>query len=627
MKNLTGFFLLLKILILLFLFNFSIDSKAFAQEQISEQAEIYYTIDQEGEISFKYLIYLSANPGFTTAISKYTLSFPFEDLDFETIKSNGENLRAHRETGDGTMQLILDLNDELLNSSNPIFIELDGKMKTSPIREVGGSMILTLPGSASKVNIKKVEIKYPKSFGEVRNFFNKWVIQHNEETITLKSFDAGKAINLLWGDKVVYDFEINKRLFNPLDEPKKTFDLNIPKAHNNQKVLFSEIAPTPQFAYQDGEGNIFFSYELGPNTEVDVVVKGQIIIDFIAENERDDLEVFKKPILTETKGYWLLENDYEWNRIKVFLSREGITESSIEQMDPETKQLFYRKAYNYVVNRLELANFKPTSMESYVRQGATHAAENRRNASPEDYVDFLSAIYREYGVPTRMVEGYVKMLNKEFYHTWLEFWCENEGWKSIDPVLENYSRADYFDTKLINHLIVLSRSYNYIRPRIVFFDEDEFKVDFAKGLNSETLDVKNTVRVNPLKKAQEDVMGILTIENTGNSIISMRDFAGQENISFSNHNALQLVVPGQSLDLPFTSKLSSLRKKENLYIQYTSINDETILKPIDLDIREQQFWWWNPLVISLKYMIIVIIVYTTYIILSKFFKWMEKYYQ
>gem|GEM_PF-2574497 len=627
MKNLTGFFLLLKILIACFLFSFSINNNVFAQEEISEQAEIYYTIDENGDISFKYLFYLSVEPGFTTAVSKYTLSFPFEDLDFEVIKSNGENLRAHRETGDGMMQLILDLDDKLLNPNNPIFIELEGKMKTSPIREVGGSMILTLPGSVSNVDIKKVEIQYPKSFGEARNFYNKWVVQHNDETITLKTFDAGKTINLLWGDKIVYNFEINKRLFNTPDEPKKTFDLNIPKTHNNQKVLFSEIDPTPQFAYQDGEGNIFFSYELKPDTEVNVVVRGQIVINFVEESDVNDFEIFKKPILTETKGYWLLDSDYEWNRIRLFLSREGINESSIKEMDSETKQLFYKKAYNYVVNRLELANFKPTSMESYVRQGATHAAENRRNASPEDYVDFLSAIYREYEVPTRMVEGYVKMLNKEFYHTWLEFWCENEGWKSIDPSLENYSRADYFDTKLINHVAILSRSYNYIRPRIIFFDEDEFRVDLATGLDTEILDVSNTVRTNPLKKAQEDIFGILTIKNTGNTIISMRDFTNQEYISFSSHNALQLIVPGQSLDLPFTSQISALNKGEDIYIQYSSINDETILRPLDLEIREQQFWWWNALVTSLKYMIIFIIVYITYITLSKFFKWMEKYYQ
>lgn len=628
MKNSIGFFLPLRILILFFLFSFLLNNQSFANEQISEEAEIYYTISEDGKTSFKYLFRLSAEPGFTTAISKYTLSFPFENMDFETIKSNGENLRAHREVGDGTMQLVLELNEKILNQSNPVFIELEGKVKTSLIEKIGSTKVLVLPGSMSNVNVKKVEIKYPKSFGEITNFNNKWVIQHDEDTITLKSFDAGKVINLLWGSKMVYNFEINKRLFNTPEDPKRTFDLNIPKSQNNQKVLFSKIDPLPNFAYQDGEGNIFFSYELDTNSEIDIVIHGQIEIDFAKEAKTENLDIFKKPILTETKGYWLLDNAYELNRLKVHLSRNGINEDNIEDMNAGTKQIFYKEVYDYVVNRLELANFKPTSMESYIRQGANHALENRANASPEDYVDVLSAVYREYGVPTRMIEGYVRMLNQSFYHTWLEFWCEDEGWRSVDPALESYSNADYFETELINHVVILSRSYNYIRPRIVFFDKDEFQINFAESINTESLNVNNTARINPLKKAQEDIMGVLTIENTGNSIISMRDFLDQENFSFTNHNALQLIVPGQSLDLPFTYNINSPGGHQgDLSIEYTSINNRTLLNPLELDIEEQQFWWWNSLVISLKYTSIAIVTYIFYIILSRFFKWIEKYYQ
>lgn len=622
-----GYLILPKILILVFLFSFFTNNQSLANEQISEEAEIYYTINEEGDISFKYLFHLSVEAGFSTAISRYTLSFPFKDIDFETIKSNGENLRGHRETGDGTMQLVLELNEKILNHKNPIFIELEGKVKTSLIKEVAGNKVLILPGTMSSVDVKKVEIEYPNSFGEITNFNNKWIVQYDEEVITLKSFDAGKVINLFWGDKIVYNFEINKRLFNTPEDPKRTFDLNIPKSHGNQKVLFSKIEPLPDFAYQDGEGNIFFSYEIPTNTEIDIIINGQIEIDLAKEMDSNDLEIFQKPILTETKGYWLLDEAYELNRLKIHLARNGITEDSIDNMNSETKQIFYREVYDYVVNRLELADFKATSMESYVRQGANHAVKNRTNASPEDYVDVLSAIYRSYGVPTRMIEGYVHMLNKNFYHTWLEFWCEDKGWRSVDPALENYSKADYFEAELTNHVVILSRSYNYIRPRIVFFDKDEFQIEFAPNKNTELLSVKNTARINPLKKAQEDVMGILTIENTGNTIISMRNFLEQENISFSNHNALQLIVPGQSLDLPFIYDSSSTGYREDLYIEYTSINEETLLNPFNLDIKEQQFWWWNSLVISLKYTSIAIIVYISYIILSRFFKWIEKYYQ
>jgi hypothetical protein len=627
MTNLIGCSLLLKILILLFLFNFAFLHQSFAQENISEEAEIYYTINESGEVTFKYVFTLSVEPKFATAISKYTLYFPFKDLDFHTIKSQGENLRADREVGNGTMQLVLDLNQKIVNNTNPLLIELEGKVKTPLIKEIGDTKILVLPGSMSNVNITKVEINYPKSFGEISNFSNQWVIQQKEETITLKSSEAGNVINLLWGNKIAYDFEINKRLFNTPEEPKRTFDLNVPKSHGNQKVLFTKIEPLPSFAYQDAEGNLFFSYELGADSEIEVIIKGQIEIDFAKEARESDLEIFKKPILTETKGYWLLDNEYEFNRLRVLLSRESIKETKIEDMNDENKQKFYKLVYKYVTERLKLIDFKSTSMESNLRQGANHAIENRNSASPEDYVDLLIAIYREYGVPTRMVEGYVTMLNESFYHSWLEFWDESTGWRSIDPALESYSKGDYFETELLNHVVILSRSYNYIRPRMIFFAKDELKIDFAQNPIDESLSIDNTVRINPLKKAQEDVMGILQVENTGNTIICMQNFTNQENIIFSNHNALQLIVPGQTLDIPFIYKSSLLREKNGLSLEYSSINGETILYPIDLNVQEQTFWWWEPLITVLKYTAISIVVYIIYLIFNKGFKWIEKYYQ
>ncbi len=626
MKNLIGFFPLPILLTLLFLFSFT-TNESIAQQNITKKGNIYYDISENGDVSFKYRLRLTAEKNFTTAISKYTLNFPYKDLDFFTIKSDGENLRARRETENGTMKLILDLDEKILNHSSPIEIELEGQVKTPLIREIGGTRILTLPGSMSNINIEDVKITYPKSFGNITNLHNEWIIQQNDKTITLKSQGAGKVINLLWGSKIVYDFEINKNFFNTPEEPKRTFDLNIPKSHGNQKVLFFNIEPLPNFAYQDAEGNLFFSYELDANREIDVNISGQIEIDFAKEARDSDLEVFQKPILTETKGYWLLTNEYELNRLKVFLSREGIEENNIDEMDFDTRQKFYKQAYKYVVDRLEIGDFKQTSMESYIRQGANHAVENRQISSPEDYVDLLSAIYRKYNVPTRMIEGYVTMLNEGFYHSWVEYWNEDEGWQKVDPALEHYSGGNYFDSELFNHITILSRSYNYIRPRIVFFDKDEFIVDFSENIREESLSVDNTLHINPLKKAQEYVKGILKIENTGNTILSMKNFANQEKFSFSNHNALQIVVPGQILEIPFLYKSKTLNNKNELFLEYESINNSSVLKTINLNLQEQEFWWWTPFVIILKYTVISIIVYIIYLILQKGYRWIEKYYQ
>lgn len=627
MKNLIGFSTLLKILAFLLLFSFLNTSVTFSQDKISQEAEIYYTIDDENKTSFKYIIKLSTEPDYTTAISNYTLSFPFEELKFDTIRVEDEDLQAHKEVGSGVTQLTINLQNRILNHRNSIYIEIDGKIENTLIRETEDTRILILPGSMSNVEVKKVEIKHPRSFGEISNFNNEWVLQYDKEEITLKTFEAGKVINLVWGEKIAYDFKIKKNLSNSLNEPTKTFDINIPKSYGNQKVYFLRISPQPNFAYQDAEKNLFFSYELPPGTELEINIVGQVVIDFFEQSNKN-INTFEKPILTETSGYWLLDNEYELNRLKLSLAKRGVKHQHIDEMEPEERQKFYKAAYTYVVERLELANVRSSSMESNLRQGANNAVTNRSTATPEDYVDLLSSIYRLYGVPTKMIEGYVIMLNQGFYHSWLEFWCKENGWEAIDPALESFSNGNYFNNELYNHIIILSRGYNYIRPRMTFFDNDEMVIDFAESITDENLSVVNSARLNPLRETQSDVMGILEVKNTGNAIISIDNLMEQKQFSFTNHNALQIIVPNQTMHLPFLYRPNVLTKgKDEVLLKYTSINGDELLNPLHLDVQQEQYWWWTPLITTLKFTAISIIVYILYIIWSKTFRWIKKYYQ
>ncbi len=626
MKNLIGCYPLLKILTLLLLFSLAYSNPVSSQSDISETAKLSYTIDENGSTSFKYTISLESERSRITAISKYTILLPFKELDFYTITADGENLRAHREVSDNGVELTLDLEEKILSSEDPIEIALEGEFKTPMIEKAPKAKILVLPGSISGINVEKAKVKYPKSFGPISNLSQEWQLEEGKDNIKLEGTDVGKAINLIWGEKVTYDFGIEKTLVGDPSQAERTFDLNVPKSHFNQKVLFSKIEPTPDFAYQDAEGNVFFSYKITAGTEIDIHILGQIEISLENGDRSKDIGVFQKPILTETKGYWLLENEYELNRLEVFLNRKGIEENNINQMDAETKKKFYKEAYTYTIDRLSFGDFKKTSLESYTRQGASHVASNRRSASPEDYVDFLSAIYRKYSVPTRMLEGYVNVLDQGFYHSWLEYWNEDDGWITIDPSLEDYSGGSYFKRNLPNHVVIISRGFNYIRPRMAFFDKNEFSINLAKHQEDEYLSIEENITLQPLKKNYDEIMGILEIKNKGNSILSMKDFANQEQLTFSNHNALQVVVPGQTLTIPFLYK-TNIVQDEDSYLEYQSINGERILKPFEVNIQEETYWWWSPFVSTLKYTVIVIIVYVLYLTSQKIFRWIEKYYQ
>ncbi len=598
----------------------------FAETVVSETAEVIYNIDENGNASFQYLIELSTEPAVATAISKFTISFPFEDLNFTVIKADGKDIEAKIEREDIVKSLILEFDNRIINHSNPMKLEIQGRTKDKFMEQIENTRVLILPASISNIEAKKITIRYPKSFGNISDPRNQWKVVEEGEIIKLMGSKVGRTINLLWGDRIIYEFNIKKTLLNNPDEPSKTFDINIPKTHGNQKVIFSKIEPVPNFAYQDAEKNLFFTYELEPNTEIEIDVSGQIEID-LSKGRKNDFNLFEKPVLTETKGYWLLDDEYELNRLKLRLTKEGITEESVDTMEDEMKKKFYRVVYDYVIERLNFANMRTSSMESNIRQGANYAVKNRASAAPEDYVDLLMAIYRSYDVPTRMIEGYVKMLNHGFYHSWVEFWDSEKGWQSIDPALQDYSNADFFEMEIFNHIPILSRGYNYIRPRMMFFDQNDFTITFPKNILNENLLVENTIRLSPLKKNHNELTGIIEITNIGNTIIFMEDFTQQEEIFLGNYNALQLIVPGQSASVPFIYKSDTMPKNKKILLEYTSINGEKLLNPVEIDIQEEQFWWWNPLILTLKFTTISIITYVLYIIFSKTFKWIKRYYQ
>jgi hypothetical protein len=626
MKSLNGFSLLLKILVFFLIFSHIPSAFLFSDNRILETSNLLYTLDDDGNTSFRYQVILSASPNYGTAISTYTIVFPFADINFNNITVDGTDLVAERSIEENTTTLTLDLEKRILNISNPIKIELAGNITETVFQDYGNTKILSLPGAFSNITTSKIEIQLPEKFGEPSNLGSNWTVQKDNGMINLIMFGNIKTLNFVWGEGINYNFEINKTLFNPPNESLKTFDVNIPKAHVNQKILFTEIEPLPSFAYQDTEGNIFFYYELKPDSEVNIFISGQIQI-FPSNSDLQTLTPSEKPALTEQTGYWFLEDAYEINRIKIHLARKGIDATNVSEMDKDMRQKFYKLVYDYVLNQLEFSTIKMSSMESNIRQGADKAISSRTPASPEDYVDVLSAIYRKYGVPTKMVEGYVTMMNQNFYHSWLEFWDDELGWKAVDPSLEDFTKQDMFNVNLNNHIVILTRGYNYLRPRMMFFHNDDFYIEITDTTLNEELFVSNTVVLNQLQKTNEDVLGIITIENTGNTILQMQDFIKQDNITFTTHNALQLILPGQTINLPFAYHDNSIKDGEKVLIKYISINGEEKLHPVEFTTKNQIFWWWSPLINILKITVVAIIVYIIYIISSKTYTWIRKYYQ
>jgi hypothetical protein len=519
--------------------------------------------------------------------------------------------------------LSIDLKEKILNHNNPISIQIEGQIMDSLLRKTSINKALFLPSKISGINTKNLSLTYPTDYGEPHTTITGWEVDTSAGQIKLTANRIPKDINIFWGELPTYNFELQKKLFNSPTESMKSFDITIPKASHNQKVVIRDISPLPNFAYQDAEGNIFFTYQIQPNTEINVEIKGQIQLNMNQLSEK--ITVFDKSVLTKTEGYWKLTDEYELNRFKVKLNQIGIESTNISKMSNEESEIFYKFAYDYVVERLEMQNLKTNSMESNIRQGANNALSQKDYSVPEDYVDLLSSIYRLYGVPTKMVEGYVVQKNS-FHHSWLQYWHEDTGWVTIDPALESYTNTDYFNSNLQNHITILTRSYNYLNPKVTFFTNDDFSIEFANHRIDENISVENNVNLNPIKKTAGETTGIIDIKNTGNTIISLGKFSEQERIRFGVHNNLQLIVPNQTISLPFVYDTSKRPGKE-IWIEYSSINNLELLNPLKVKEIETTFWWWDTLVKIITFIVIWIIIYVSYLIFKKILKWRENYYQ
>ncbi len=619
----TGFSSLLKILIIILFFSFGCTSTIFADRNIRENASLEYVLHQNDKFDFTYDIDLTVTEGYATAIANYNIEFPFENISFSSVRAGREILDFRTKEEEKTTLLKIDLNERILNQNNPISIQIEGEIEDPLLQRTTTNKALFLPSEISGINTTDLSLTYPNEYGKPHTTISNWNIEQKSEYIELTTSRIPKNINLFWGEIPIYNFKLQKKLVNSPTEPMKSFDITVPKALYNQKIVIDEISPLPHFAYRDAEGNIFFTYQIQPNTEVDIEIKGQI--QLIINQHSDKITAFETSILTQTEGYWELTDEYELNRFKVKLKQKGVNSDKINQMSDDEAKVFYQFAYDYVVERLKMQNLKTNSMESNIRQGADNALKQRNYAVPEDYVDLLSAIYRTYGVPTRMVEGYV-LQKTGFYHSWMQYWDREIGWVTIDPALESYMNIDYFNANLQNHITILTRSYNYLNPRVTLFAEDDFSIEMANHLIDESLSVENKVNLNPIKKTAKETTGIIDIKNTGNTIISLGDFANQEKIQFGIYNNLQLIVPNQTVSLPFIYDTSS-RSEEEIAIEYVSVNNKELLSPLRVTEVETTFWWWDLLVKVATFIVIWIIIYVGYLICKKILRWRENYYQ
>jgi hypothetical protein len=492
---------------------------------------------------------------------------------------------------------------------------------------------ISFPNSFPGVSLQTVLVSYPNSWDSVA-WSSSGVAETNEtETAKRILFNSPKTpyLNLILGEKPAYSFQIDKNMVNA-DSKDVLFDISIPRWSHSQKVLFSKIEPHPDLVTKDRSGNLTFSYIIRSGASMKANIEGEIVINETTET----LNINSVNSLVENTGYWKIDNDAEYKRSALYFRQNGLdvssSEGSFSGLETEDeRQLFIKLAYQYVLNRFSPAQIDESSLESPLRAGVSSALEKKNGVVPEDYVDFLISILRYFGVPSRMIVGYIPesagYKSTGFFHTWAEFWDQDTGsWRPLDPALDDTIDSSLFLKKMDEHIAMIQRDESSVQPKLTYFDDGEISVSPTVSKIDEHIDSEIELIINSAKLTSKYIQGDLKITNTGTvpvqlTSVTLLDSDNNE-IDSTILSALGdvVVVPGGTFTVPITldnSAKDSLAREMNL--QYSLVDlvgeESTAVKSVKVEIVS--YWWWDWLIKLISFIIFTLLTALFYLMFRK----------
>jgi len=498
-------------------------------------------------------------------ISYYTAVVPIERLRVTCEKfKTGEELECTTFNRGSNTEILVNLNNGVVRPGSPLQILI----KYSLEREEGSSF--NISSTVFNTTTRSIVIKYPKDMGEplwssdpiqnIKAIENRYVV--------LIEQPQNPKLSIVFGEKLLYKFDINKVFSNSLNDDNQTFEIYVPSDTPTQTIIWEDISPTPTSSLKDEDGNYIFKYIVKPGETADCKISGYIL-------KTEDLEITEETssFLTQKTGYWSITNNTEFRRINSFLERKGLllppTFDDVEVLEDAQKELFYKYIYQYVIERLNYNEEIPLGIESSSRIGAQTLTEAPNNASNIDYSDFYIALLRNYNVPSRLVVGYISNItgytSDGFYHHWVEYLDTNQNrWVTADPFLEEYFGKNLYNSQFLDHITIITRGKSAVAPKLSFFQDTDFivKAETTKDiLPNFSIDshfvLENYNITKPYAK------GLLKLKNNGNIALN--------NIIVSNSNIENLT---KYTDPVQNMQSNILLPNEENFLQFNIPHDE-----------------------------------------------------
>jgi hypothetical protein len=539
--------------------------KVIAETTISDfniNVDFEHTITEENIDTQAVMEITSTSP---RVISYYTALIPIERLRVTCEKfKTGEELECTTFNRGSNTEVLINLNNSVVRPDSPleILIKYSSERTEEPSFNISSSIFNT--------TTRSIVIKYPKDMGEP--LWSSDPIQNikavEDRYVVLIEKPQNPKLSIVFGEKLLYKFDINKVFSNSLKDRNQTFEIYVPSDTPTQTIIWEEISPSPTSSLKDEDGNYILKYLLKPGETADCKISGYIL-------KTEDLETTEETssFLTQKTGYWSITNNTEFRRINTFLERKGLVLppnfEDVEMLEDSQKELFYKYIYQYVIERLNYNEEILLGIESSSRIGAQTLTEAPNNASNIDYSDFYIALLRNYNVPSRLVVGYISNItgytSDGFYHHWVEYLDTNKNkWVTTDPFLEEYFGKNLYGSPFLDHITIIRRGKSAVAPKLSFFQDTDFivKAETSKDILPRfTIDSEFVIEDFDITKPY--ARGLLKLRNEGNIALN--------NIIISNSNIENLT---KYTDPVKNMQSDILLPKEENYLQFNIPYDE-----------------------------------------------------
>ncbi|HOF79146.1 MAG TPA: transglutaminase-like domain-containing protein [Candidatus Dojkabacteria bacterium] len=599
MKNLNGYLKKIPWIFSFVLFLFLFPNSSYAVEFFTTTSSFKHTLTQES-VNTELVLDISSKE--TRVISFFTASIPIKNLDVKcyNYKTN-KKIDCTTYDRSSSTEILFNLNNTVVRPTAPLQVKITYSTPSSD------SNSYQISSYVSDTKTVKVLVIYPKEKGQpiwssdpitdIKSVGSNYQIQINNPLYS--------TLSLLFGNNIIYQFEVHRVFTNSLTDQNQTFELILPPDTQNQSIIWEKIEPLPNTSQLDINGNYIFKYIVTSDSTIDATVKG-----YVYKRDATVSDSLPATFYTARIGYWNLTNSNEYKRINTFITKKGLSipedVTSVSTLENSQRELLYKYLYQYTIEKLDYNRDLQLGITEQTRVGVNALVDNPSDSSPIDYADFLIALYRGYDIPARMVVGYVSNISgftsDGFFHYWVEYYDSSlKSWITLDPFLEDYSTKSLYKSNFADHITILRRGKSPLAPNLTFYEANDFLVTSVPnaqivpqfkvdaGLTFE----KNTV-TRPFTK------GYISLSNTGNIAITGYEIkkSNIENITRYidpiNNMSSQIVLPKQNSNIQINLPMQEKDINFFVNIRFTNQNifsSEEILEyemtptvPILLDI-------------------------------------------